>query len=249
VFLPVFLRSFDAGEMSANIKDQIIYASYFMPASIAKELINDADFVSFQKFESKKAEAGALKKQWDEELSSKEAAVNSLKEKLETYKDGFNFVGLSQGFSELKKSKSKEAVWLFGSSIGMGMLILAVPILDVCLWLKGSVRFEKLGFDYLAVLIPLVSIELVLLYFFRIILQNYKSVKTQIMQIELRNTLCQFIQSYAEYASKIKKTDSASLEKFENLIFSGILSDSDKMPSTFDGLEQIGSFIKSMKSS
>ncbi|HGE6119725.1 hypothetical protein [Vibrio cholerae] len=76
---------------------------------------------------------------------------------------------------------------------------------------------------------------------------NYRSTKAQIMQIELRQTLCQFIQSYAEYASEIKSKDTTSLEKFENLIFSGILSDAEKLPSTFDGLEQIGKLLKSVK--
>nr|WP_202819706.1 hypothetical protein [Thaumasiovibrio occultus] len=69
------------------------------------------------------------------------------------------------------------------------------------------------------------------------------------MQLELRQTLCQFIQSYADYAKEIKAKDGASLEKFENLIFSGILADSDKVPSTFDGLEQIGAMLKSIKGS
>ncbi|EII3729117.1 hypothetical protein LG468_003962, partial [Vibrio cholerae] len=69
-----------------------------------------------------------------------------------------------------------------------------------------------------------------------------------IMQIELRQTLCQFIQSYAEYASEIKAKDASSLEKFESLIFSGILSDAEKLPSTFDGLEQIVTMLKSLKS-
>ncbi|HDR1868661.1 TPA: hypothetical protein SIC62_000746 [Pasteurella multocida] len=68
------------------------------------------------------------------------------------------------------------------------------------------------------------------------------------MQLELRKTLCQFIQSYADYAKEIKEKDRSSLEKFENLIFSSILSDSEKVPSTFDGLEQLANLIKNIKS-
>lgn len=69
------------------------------------------------------------------------------------------------------------------------------------------------------------------------------------MQIELRQTLCQFIQSYAGYSSEIKKQDAGALEKFESIIFSGVLSDPEKLPSTYDGMGQIGNLIKSIKNS
>lgn len=43
--------------------------------------------------------------------------------------------------------------------------------------------------------------------------------------------------------------DKGVLEKFENLIFSGLVADPDKLPSTFDGMSQVGALIKSIKSS
>jgi len=45
----------------------------------------------------------------------------------------------------------------------------------------------------------------------------------------------------------MKMQDSSALEKFESLIFSGVFSNPEKLPSTFDGVEQIGSLIKSVK--
>lgn len=76
---------------------------------------------------------------------------------------------------------------------------------------------------------------------------HYRTVQTQIMQLDLRLSLCQFIQSYAEYAKEIKTNDKDALDKFENLIFSSILSSDEKIPSTFDGLEQLNSLIKQFK--
>jgi hypothetical protein len=76
---------------------------------------------------------------------------------------------------------------------------------------------------------------------------NYKSTKAQLLQIDLRRSLCKFVQSYAEYSGKMKKDNNASLEKFETLIFSGIVSGEDKFPSTFDGIEQIGSLVNAIK--
>jgi transcriptional regulator of heat shock response len=88
---------------------------------------------------------------------------------------------------------------------------------------------------------------MLLIYFFKVLLAQYKSVKAEIIQIQLRQTLCQFIQSYAEYAKEIKSKDASALEKFENVIFSGITPSSDKIPSTFDGMDQITKLLKEIK--
>ena len=129
----------------------------------------------------------------------------------------------------------------------MGILILAPLAIEIIFLVKGNFDSNTIGLSHFIMLLPLISIEVILIYFFRIILINHKSVKAQIMQIELRQTMCQFIQNYTEFSSDIKKEDSQALDKFENLIFSGILSDSENLPSTFDGMEQISSLIKSFK--
>ncbi len=239
----------DIGEMDDNVRSQIIYASYVMPANIAKDFINDANIGVFKDFEAKKLEAENLKAQWDKEIKSKKITVNALKDKLEKYKVGFNFVGLYQGFADLAEKKEKEAFWLFWSLIAIGLLILTPLTVEIVLSVTDLIDAKTLGLDHLMILLPLISIEIILIYFFRVVLLNHRSVKAQIMQIELRQTLCQFIQSYAGYSSEIKKQDPSALDKFESLIFSGVLSDPEKLPSTFDGMDQIGSFIKSIKNS
>ncbi|MBA6102398.1 hypothetical protein [Pseudomonas monteilii] len=239
----------DNAEMDEDVRSQIIYAAYIMPANIAKEFINDANVGVFRDFEQRKVEAENLKTKWDEEIEQKKAIADALKDKLDEYKIGFNFVGLYKGFSELSEKKIKESRWLFWSLIGMGSLILLPLIAEIIFATSEIYDGKSFTTNHLIILIPLISIELILIYFFRIILINHKSVKGQIMQLELRQTLCQFIQSYAGYSTEIKKQDSGALDKFENLIFSGILSDPEKLPSTFDGLEQIGNLIKSVKNS
>lgn len=239
----------DSGKMDDDVRSQIIYASYVMPANIAKDFINDANIGVFKEFEQKKLEAEKLKEQWNDEITSKETAAKALKDKLEEYKIGFNFVGLYQGFSQLAEKKANEAFWLFLSLTGMGLLILAPLVTEIVLAVAGIFKGNTLGMEHLIILIPIISIEIILIYFFRVILLNHRSVKAQIMQIELRQTLCQFIQSYTGYSSEMKKQDSSALEKFESLIFSGVLSDPEKLPSTFDGFEQIGNLIKSIKNS
>lgn len=236
-------------EMDDAVRSQIIYASYVMPANIAKEFINDSNIGVFRDFEQKKNAAEKLKEQWDKEIEEKKAETSNLKDKLDEYKIGFNFVGLFQGFASLGAQKDNEASKLFWSLIAMGVLVLIPLSIEIIIATLGLYKGESLGADHLVVLLPLISIEVILIYYFRVILLNHRSVKAQKMQIELRQTLCQFIQSYAEYSAKIKKQDSTALEKFESLIFSSVLSDPEKIPSTFDGLEQLGNLIKNVKGS
>ncbi|OCH05844.1 hypothetical protein [Aliivibrio fischeri] len=232
----------------SEIKSKIIYAAYLMPASILKDHLNNKNITNVTDFQSKLDQAEQLKLKWDEELKVKQDEIKVLDEKLDKIKTGFNFVGLYKGFHDLAKKKETELKWLFFSLILMSIFILTPLIYEFLMYSRYD-ESKEFQISVLLKLIPLVSIELILIYFFRIILMNYRSTKAQIMQIELRQTLCQFIQSYADYASDIKTKDSSSLEKFENLIFSGILSDAEKLPSTFDGLEQISSMLKSLKGS
>ena len=67
------------------------------------------------------------------------------------------------------------------------------------------------------------------------------------LQIELRKTLCRFIQHYSEHASGLRSNDPNSMEKFESIIFSPIVPDSEKIPATFDGVDQLGKLVKSIK--
>ncbi|MGE4544476.1 MAG: hypothetical protein AB7D06_10260 [Pedobacter sp.] len=239
----------DAAQIDDDARSQIIYASYVMPANIAKDFINDSNIGIFRDFEARKSEAEKLKAEWDKELEQKKAETENLKEKLDEYKTAFNFVGLHQGFSNLSTIKYSESRRLFWSLIAMGVVVLIPLAVELYCTTNGLFAGKTLSTENLITLIPLISVEVVLIYFFRVILLNHRTVGAQKIQIELRKTLCQFIQSYADYASKIKSKDNQSLEKFENLIFSGILSDPEKLPSTFDGLDQIGELVRKVKNS
>lgn len=103
--------------------------------------------------------------------------------------------------------------------------------------------------DKLFDLLPIISFAAILLYFFRVLLFNYKSVCAQVLQIELRMTLCRFIQHYSEHAAEIKKNSGVTLDRFESVIFSGLVNNDSDLPATFDGVEQLASLFKTMKGS
>jgi len=234
---------------TGNDKHQLIYANYIMPANIAKRLINHPNFKEIQSYNEKYTNAGKLKSDWDNEISKKELDVVTLKNKLDEYKTGFNFVGLYQGFDSLSTDKVKEKNWALFFLIGLGVLALAPVGIEIYLFLFQTELLKKNTNILIYSIFPMVTIQIILIYFFRVALFNFKSIKAQLLQIELRKTLCQFIQSYTSYAKEMKESDKVSLEKFENLIFSGLISNEENLPSTFDGLEQIGKVIQSLKSS
>jgi len=225
-----------------------LYLDYIwneMPSSILKFLMSNQDFATLRNFIEVKKEAALLKDLWDTEISQKKLVVDKLKASLESYKDGFNFVALYAGFKSLGDAKQKELnvatffVLIIGaiipSIIGLGFYHLA----------NTKTHFQNI-YD-LIYFIPAAALSAVLIYYFRISLSNYNSLRAQKMQIELRKSLCQFIQEYSRYSSEISKESPGLLVKFEEVIFSNIMTSEDKIPSTFDGLEQIASLIKAVK--
>jgi len=192
------------------------------------------------------AKHGALENviaELDTKLTKSTEDVNKLHDALKSYKDAFNFVGLHKGFDDIAKSKRVTA------RISMALMtLLAVLMVAPFVWklwnILHGVPMTGAGIE---LLVALLGYDLLLLYFFRILFHGYKSVKGQLVQLDLRRAVCQFIQSYAEYAVKIKGDNPALLEKFEALVFSGIVTNEDNIPSTFDGLEQMVKLLDKVK--
>lgn len=78
-----------------------------------------------------------------------------------------------------------------------------------------------------------------LIYFFRLSYLEAKSIRTQLVQIDLRLSLCSFIDGYVEYRKKNNVNIDKVLEIFDSLIFSPIQTNENNIPSMFDGIEAI----------
>ena len=190
-----------------------------------------------------KETSNKIQKNFDEEMQKsvdeKLEKVEQLSDTLENLKQGFNFVALSDGFSRMLNEKKSSKKWILRLLFLIAVIISAIPAYKFLSDGGINLTWQQIAIS--------AGLELVLIYFFRVVLFHYRTVQTQIMQLDLRLSLCQFIQSYAEYAKEIKTNDKDALDKFENLIFSSILSSDEKIPSTFDGLEQLNSLIKQFK--
>ncbi|MDR7331584.1 hypothetical protein [Roseateles asaccharophilus] len=225
---------------------QLVYANYLTPISITKKIINSPALVEFKAFTQTALAAKTLKEKWDQELAERDAQIETFRSGLSKIQTAYNFVGLVKGFEALAKEKRREKLRAFLSTIALGFVMI-LPV-AAQLWISSNLTNTiDLHRSVLLYSLPTLALELILLYFFRIVLINYKNCTNQLLQIDLCITLCQFIQSYSEYSTKIKKDDASALEKFENLIFSAITPEAGAIPSTLDGVEQIAKLVSSIR--
>lgn len=109
---------------------------------------------------------------------------------------------------------------------------------------KQSLSTTDAWLEFITKYIPFAVIELLLVYFFRVALLHFNSTQAQLLQLEIKMAACAFIEEYVKF---IKDSGSPDLSKFESLVFGGIVADMDKVPSTFDGLEQLVKVVRGMR--
>lgn len=230
-----------------NERQQLVYAAYTMPAQVAKKLIGHPAINDFRKFSETVEVSRALREQWDIDLEKRLNLITGLSENIKKVTSEYNFVGLVHGFQNLKKTKDGERCIAFWWLVIIGALMLALPVVQINFVIEKLAEIDKHRSILVYSLPTIIAVEIILLYFFRVILAQFRSVKAQLLQVDLRISLCQFIESYAEYVSKLREKDSAALSRFEALIFSGLVAEESGIPSTFDGVEQVANLIRSLR--
>lgn len=236
------------GSFSSGTQRQIEYASKWMHISITKKILNTKNIKDFLEHSKKYDEINQKIDSWDEKIVQRENNVENLSESLKKYETAFNFVGLYKGFDDLHKSKTKEYRWSLGFTVSLGFLTI-LPLSHRIYTHKPLENIETNWISYFANLIPYIAVTFLILYFFRINYRVMDNIKSQILQIELRKTLCQFVQDYTEFSSDAAKKSPETLKKFESVIFSNIVTTPKKIPSTFDGIESITNLISLAKKS
>lgn len=232
-------------EFQSLARNDLQYALREMPTSILKNILHGEDFRVLRSFPSATKEAESLKLKWDSELSQRIETIKKLKDNLQEYQHAYNFAGLFKGFLELSNSKAIECEHSKKLVVRLGWVMMLPIALETFYFIFFGSGFTS-AWDLLKIT-PAASLTLIIMYFFRIALKNYNSLKAQVLQIELRKTLCTFIQSYVDYSKEFKSKEHNPLDKFEDIIFSNIMTTDEKIPSTFDGVEQLASMISAFK--
>ena len=230
-----------------NERQNINFARFSMPLSIIKKVINDPLFTEFRDLSKSIDLARQTKSNWDEELDKRKLHVDSLRAELKDATSSYNFVALVNGFQHLIAKKIQERKIAFVSLIVLAIMMVFPPFFQI---IYVFLHIDSIGQkkDILIYTLPtILAIEVILLFFFRIVLAQFRSVKAQVLQLDLRIALCQFIEDYAEYSAKITKNNISALTKFETIVFSNLVSDGESIPTTFDGLDHLANLIKSVK--
>lgn len=164
--------------------------------------------------------------------------IKELEGRVQGLKSEYNFVGLSSGFNKIKEKKELELRNIEVNYKNLFGCIFIVPVIITVLHLVTPAMFPK-DLTVLFLALPFLTIEMALIYFFRLSYLEAKSIRTQLVQIDLRLSLCSFIDGYVEYRKKNNVNIDKVLEIFDSLIFSPIQTNENNIPSMFDGIEAL----------
>jgi hypothetical protein len=175
--------------------------------------------------------------------------IKALEERVKNLKSEYNFVGLSNGFDRIKNKKEKELSSTEMNYKNLFGTIFIAPVIAVTLHFCFPNLYPK-DYSSIFIILPFLTIEMAIIYFFRLSYLEAKALRTQLMQIDLRLSLCAFIDGYVEYRRKNNIAIEKVLDSFDALIFSPIQTNENNIPAMFDGLEAIaGVAEKVMKKS
>ncbi|MDQ9008888.1 hypothetical protein RFI36_03615 [Acinetobacter gerneri] len=249
--------SIEVGGYIANVKiilmklnyyeDYLVYAERDLPYQILKEVFHSNEIKNLADLTKKYESAKNLIYDWDDNLQQKKNEVERLSKKLESQKVAYDFVLLNEGFKKLYDQKKEDAK---SNNRYLGALIAAIICLPLINLYTGGLFVYGKNIDLTSVLLlelPIITLLLIFIYFFKINLNERNSIRSQMIQLELRMALCQFIHSYADDSESLHKKNTEGFKKFENIIFSPIVASDDKIPSTFDGVDQIAKLIEAIK--
>lgn len=238
-----------------NYSRYIDFGDRDIPFNILKEIFLSKEIRGLEDLTSKQLEINAkldeLRKiifNSEESFVQKTQVVTELEKRLEKTKVTYDFLGLNKGFQQLYEQKKEELKSRRDGYSAFGAMLFFTPLCSIALFifLYFSLGEEALKFIiYLA--LPITTFMIIVFYFVRVGLQHVRSVQSQMMQLELRMALCQFIHNYAEDSEKLHAKNKAGFEKFENIIFSPLVSSDDKIPTTFDGMEQLAKLVSEFR--
>ncbi|QQP94499.1 hypothetical protein [Lysobacter enzymogenes] len=234
-------------DFSGSDRQRLVYATNLMPAFISKQLVRNRELIDLLALPETLKRLNQENESWNKKIDEDLKRAYDLSQRVENLTASYNFVGLNKGFQNLREAKEKESFRAFVFLTFIGAVMIATPI-GAWSWTMLAAHSPPLTQMNMIYSAPaLITLELLLVYFFRITLSQFKSIKAQLLQIDLRMTLCQFIEKYAEYAIKIRGDDKELLAKFEAIVFSGLAPDESGIPSTFDGMEHLTNLIKSVR--
>ncbi|MGK0818692.1 hypothetical protein ACRE7Z_20200 [Klebsiella pneumoniae] len=261
---PVFVNTrtldrLDQLSLSSDRDAQFLWIERSMPAALTMSIMASEEFVTLkemandvtgyeEKF-SQQINTGTQKAvekineisvNIDELITKAKDSQKDISEyvkKLNNFKSEFNFVLLSKVFSNLRDKKKKEYNINNLIVIFFSIFLVFIPLMALMNHIVSWYPVE-LNLSALSYYLPILSLELLMFYFMRLYYIEGKSIKAQMLQIDQRLSLCEFIHDYVETKNN-SGTEKESWSLFEKLIFSPIQVTSENIPSLLDGASSI----------
>ncbi|MEG0209781.1 hypothetical protein [Hafnia sp.] len=168
-------------------------------------------------------------------------SLSEYEEKLTEYKNDYNFVLLSKAFSNLLQTKRSELSKNNIITSRFFKFLALIPLLVLINHIFGFYKVE-INIDAIAYYLPILSLEVLIFYYMRLYYIEGRTIKTQILQIEQRLSLCEFIHDYVDTKNRTG-ADKDSWSLFEKLIFSPIQLSSENIPSLLDGASAVADVV------
>jgi hypothetical protein len=234
--------------LPSSVRSSIEYSQRSLPIRLLKQMLATEEISAVRDVGAFSQSVRSNITNWQAKLDEQQGAATQLGAIFERHAGSLNFGNLHEGFSDMLKDvnielrQAQKGIWFFG-------FLLLLPALFEIIFVASHISagisppIQLLGITAVGT----VTLTLILLYFFRIALRKADSCRAQLMQINLRRSLCRFIQPYTDYSKDVREKHNETFAKFESLIFSGLVGTTDKLPSSFDGLEQISGLVKALK--
>ena len=224
--------------------DELLEADYLktsLPESLLERMLG--------RIEHAERKAKSASESVDKQVSDVEQRIAGHRTELDKIAEQYNFIGLADAFRKLIESKQSEKWVNFGGLFLLGALSLG-PLLLYFFSTKDSpvlLGFSEGWTPVVAVkMVAALGYEVLMLYFFRIVLRNYVVTRHQLTSLQMRLALCSFIEGYIEFAKRMGQV--RALDSFEAFIFASLPADATGIPATIEGIEQITSLVKAARS-
>lgn len=248
----VILNFLDVGLWRFNeflfVKDKIHFVKNHLLFEVIESKYQQSHLAEVDKIIEKVDDFLSKASDWDINFQNKQRSVLELEKRLENNKLTYDFVLLSKGFQQLYEQKKDELKKAKETYAFVSAVMFMIPFVEFIILIGAFLYFKgNIPSNMWLISIPFLTLVLITLYLVKISLQDKRSIQSQMMQLELRMALCQFIHNYAEDSEKLHAKNKAGFEKFENIIFSPLVSSDDKIPTTFDGMEQLAKLVSEFR--
>ncbi|WBF68272.1 hypothetical protein LN040_03975 [Desulfovibrio subterraneus] len=231
----------------ANINngEEILETIFHLNNTVKSLSLNeDKDFYLdiYSKLNEKQTQLNNTIKETETKAKEHENKISNLIATLnKTLNNTFN--NLEQSFKDFSKTKKNECRISLGITFLIGLLTLITAYISLSETGVFSTLINEPTNNALKIsnrAIALIIIEILLIYFFRISLHNYYTARDELLQLNIRATLCRFAPIYATFS----ENKESKLQDFARHIFSPLAPKNVNTPQPTDFITQIVDSIK-----